>query len=87
VNDDREFLEFVGNLELPMQPFRIAVTGRDSKGQSYQRFFPTLFHGETVEVVPDHAPNELRVGETASVTFTVRNIGPPATFQDSRGTA
>ena len=81
VNADREFLEFVGSSELPKQPFRVAVTGRDSNGQSYQRFFPTLIHVETVEVLPDHALDELSVGNTTSVTFTVRNIGPPSTFK------
>src|SRR5262245_25349599 len=52
-NSDREFLELVGSVELPKQPFRVAVAGRDSNGQTYQRFFSTLFHAETVEVLPD----------------------------------
>jgi hypothetical protein len=81
VNADREFLEFVGSLELPKQPFRVAVTGHDSSGQSYQRFFPTLFHVETVEVLPDDVLDELSVGNTTPVTFRLRNIGPPSRFK------
>lgn len=33
VSSDREMLEFVGILELPKVPFRVAVRGRDSNGQ------------------------------------------------------
>jgi hypothetical protein len=81
MNADREFLEFVGSLELPKQPFRVAVTGHDSNGQSYQRIFPTLFHVETVEVLPDDVLDELLVGNTTPVTFRLRNIGPPSRFK------
>jgi hypothetical protein len=81
VNSDRGFLEFVGSVELPAQPFRVAVMGRDSKGQSYQRFHPGLFHAQTVEVLPDSFPEELPVGKTTPVSFTLRNIGSPSTFK------
>jgi von Willebrand factor A domain-containing protein 7 len=81
MNADRDFLEFVGSLELPKQPFRVAVTGRDSNGQSYQRFFSSLFHAETIELLPDRVPDELPVGNVTPVTFTLRNIGPPSTFK------
>jgi hypothetical protein len=36
--------EFVSNLELPISPFRIIVSGTDLNGYSYQRFFNPLFH-------------------------------------------
>lgn len=78
---DRDFLEYLGTLEPPKQPFRVAVSGRDSKGQNYQRFFPALFHAETVEVLPDHGVDELAAGNTTTLTFTLRNVGPPSNFK------
>ena len=31
--------EYYGSFELPARPFRVAVTGRDDKGNDYQRYF------------------------------------------------
>jgi hypothetical protein len=81
VNSDRQILEFVGNLELPKTPFRVAMAGRDRKGEQYQRFFGSLFHAESVEVSPKLDSDELSAGETKQATFTVRNIGFPRTFK------
>ena len=80
-SSDREFLEFVGSVQPPKQPFRVAVTGRDTNGRTYQRFFPKLFHAEAVEVSPSNGLNELPAGDTKQCTFTLRNTGPPAKFR------
>jgi hypothetical protein len=80
-SSDPQFLEFVGSFESPRQPFRVAVTGRDPKGQIYQRFFSTLFHAETVEVLPGNELDELAAGDAKQVTFAVRNTGAPAKFK------
>jgi hypothetical protein len=80
-SSDREFLEFLGTLELPKEPFRVAVAGRDTKGRAYQRFFPALFHAETVEVLPEHIVDELTAGTTTQVTFALRNVGASGTFK------
>jgi von Willebrand factor A domain-containing protein 7 len=79
-NADREFLEFVGSVDLPNVPFRVAVMGRDSNGRQYQRFFSNLFHVESVEVSPKLDFDELSAGNTSPAAFTVRNIGAPRTF-------
>jgi von Willebrand factor A domain-containing protein 7 len=81
VSSDRKMLEFVGSLELPKVPFRVAVTGRDSNGQQYQRFFASLFHAESVEVSPKLDFDELPTGSMKQATFTLRNIGSPRTFR------
>jgi len=81
VSSDREMLEFVGSLELPKVPFRVAVRGRDSNGQQYQRFFASLFHAESVEVSPKLDFGELSAGSTKQAAFTVQNIGSPRTFR------
>jgi hypothetical protein len=81
VNSDREFLEFVGDVNLPVQPFRVAVIGRDSNGQQYQRFFSSLFHSESVEVSARPDFDELSPGSTKQVAFTVRNLAFPRTFR------
>jgi hypothetical protein len=80
-NSDRDSREYVGSLEPPSRPFRIAVSGRDSKKQTYQRFFPALFHAETVEVLLEHGSDELSAGNTTTLTFTLRNIGPLNNFK------
>jgi hypothetical protein len=81
VNSDREFLEFVGSVDLPNVPFRVAVMGHDLNGKQYQRFFSNLFHAESVEISPKLDFDELSAGSTKQVAFTVRNIGFPRTFK------
>jgi hypothetical protein len=80
-NADREFLEFTGRVELPDVPFRLAVTGRDTEGRAFQRFFGPLFHAETVEVTPKLDFDELAAGSTRNATFAVRNLGASRTFK------
>jgi hypothetical protein len=67
--------EFVGTIELPDQPFRVAVTGVDTSGAQFQRIFGPLFHAAVVEVVPP-AVASLAAGTTTPVAFAVRNLGP-----------
>jgi hypothetical protein len=81
VNSDREFLEFVGSVDLPNVPFRVAVIGRDSNDKQYQRFFSNLFHAESVEISPKLDFDELPAGSTKQVAFVVRNIGFARTFK------
>ena len=80
-NADRSFQDFLGNVELPATPFRVAVTGRDSHGRAYQRFVSNAFHGESVEVVPTLNFDELSAGDAKQAVFTMRNIGAARTFQ------
>jgi hypothetical protein len=81
VNSDRQFLEFVGSVDLPNVPFRVALSGRDSNEKQYQRFFASLFHAEGVEVIAKPDLDELFPGNIKQVAFKVRNIGPPRTFK------
>ena len=81
VNSDRQSLEFVGSVELPALPFRVAVKGNDSNGKPYQRFFSNLFHAESVEVSPRLDFDELSPGGSKEVAFTVRNLVVPRTFK------
>jgi hypothetical protein len=81
VNSDRQFMEFVGSIDLPALPFRVAVKGSDSNGKLYQRFFSSLFHTESVEVSPRLDFDELSQGNTKQIAFTVRNLGASATFK------
>jgi len=81
VNSGLYSLEFVGTVDLPAQPFRVAVKGSDSNGKQYQRFFSNLFHVESVEVSPRLDFDELSPGGTKQVAFTVRNLAVPRTFK------
>ena len=74
--------EYYGRFQLPDQPFRVAVRGHDEKGNEYQRYFHTLFHAENVEVIPHFsALDELPAGKTTTLNYTVRNVGPAASFR------
>jgi hypothetical protein len=79
--DRRDYLEFVGTVDLPAQPFRVALKGTDSNGKQYQRLFSNLFHVESVEVSPRLDFDELSPGGTKQVAFTVRNLTVPRTFK------
>ncbi len=78
---DRQLLEFTGDVALPAVPFRIAVSGRDKKGETYQRFYGPLFHAETVQVIPKLDFDEIAPGETRKAVFAVRNLGPARSFR------
>ena len=78
---DREFLELTGEVPLPNQPFRVAVSGRDARGMPYQRFDSPLFHAETVQVVPKFRFDEIAAGQEKAGEFEVRNFGTARTFK------
>ena len=73
--------EFVGSVDLPPQPFRVAVKGSDANGKQYQRFFSNLFHAESVEVSPPLDFDEVSPGGTKQLAFAVRNLTVPRTFK------
>ncbi len=78
---DREFLEVTGDVQLPSVAFRLAVTGRDTKGTQYQRFYAPLFHAESVQVIPKLDFDEMAPGSSKEAVFEVRNLGPARTFR------
>jgi len=67
--------EFSGTITLPTEPFRVLVNGRDESGIRAQRIWPSLFHGEDVEVIPP-AGETVIAGTEMPVAFTIRNHGP-----------
>jgi hypothetical protein len=74
--------EFVSTFDLPLQPFRLRVTGVDGAGQRFQRVFHTLFHAETVEVMPAMSPiDDVAPGSSSAMAFAVRNVGAASTFK------
>ncbi len=73
--------EYVGTLNLPGLPFRVAVAGLDATSVPYQRLDAPLFHAESVEVAWNRDVDELPAGSTTPVTFTVQNTGEARTFQ------
>ena len=81
VNSGGQSPAYVGSVDLPSQPFRVAAQGTDSNGKQYQRFFSTLFHAESVEVSSRLDFDELPPGGTKQLTFTVRNFTVPRTFR------
>jgi von Willebrand factor A domain-containing protein 7 len=80
-NPDREFLEFTGEVKLPAVPFRIAVSGLDSKGTRYQRFNSPLSRAQTVQVTPRLNFDEIAPGTSKEAVFEVENLGPARDFK------
>jgi hypothetical protein len=78
---DRDFLDLAGDIALPTEPFRVAVTGRDEREMPYQRFYATLFHAESVQVTPRFSFDEIAPGEKKMGEFEVRNFGPAGKFK------
>ena len=72
--------EFTGSITLPAQAFRVAATGTDASGLSYQRLYAPLFHAASVELSITGA-DTLSAGSTTSVPIVVRNHGPAARFR------
>lgn len=78
-NDESEYL---GELSLPATPFRLAVTGDDKSGHSFERVFSPLFHAETVEVTPlDLGLEDIPAGKTVPMRFKIRNAGAAREFR------
>ncbi len=74
--------EYFGKVNLPATPFRLAVTGEDESGHSFERVFSSLFHAETVEVTPlNPGLEDLPAGKTVPLRFKIRNAGEAREFQ------
>jgi len=74
--------EYFGKVNLPATPFRLAVTGEDESGHSFERVFSSLFHAETVEVTPlDLGEEGFPAGKTAAFRFKIRNAGEAREFR------
>lgn len=87
---DPEDHEHIGTLTLPLQPFRVAVSGLDANGLAYQRMFLTQFRASTVEIALRGSREDVRPGSATTLPFVVENHGASDTFQilavDSTGT-
>jgi hypothetical protein len=71
---------FVGQVELPAAPFRVAAIGRDSAGLTYQRVDGRLLRTAPLEVVAGGV-DTAGAGEETPITFTVRNLGARARYR------
>jgi hypothetical protein len=82
---------FMGSFTVPAQPFRIAASGTDTSSNPYFRVFPQLFTAQTLQVTAANEIGTLTLGTTASLTFSVQNLGASDTFNirvtDSCGAA
>jgi hypothetical protein len=81
LTSEGDLMEFAGALKLPEMPFRVAVIGRDSQGDEYQRFYLKLFHAEDVEITRKAEIEEISAGETKQLAFAVENSGAARTFK------
>jgi hypothetical protein len=74
---------WTGIIDVPSEPFRLAVTGVDAAGVRYQRSSRQIFEAELVEVRPANPEAALKPQAETVLTFTVHNAGPRARFRIS----
>ena len=67
-----------GSVDVPPEPFRIAVSGVDQAGARYQRSSTAPFHPELVEVRGPGLVATLPAGSESRLSFTIRNAAPDA---------
>lgn len=81
-NEHAALDEYVGATVLPAQPFRVAAVGLDEAGNAFRRLFPPVFRVQPIEVrvVAASLVEELPIGATTTLRFTVTNHGAPDTF-------
>lgn len=72
---------FAGTIELPSEPFRVAVAGVDTAGAPYQRLIARLFRASLVEVSATDTAETLPAGQDSAIVFRVRNFGPAARYR------
>jgi hypothetical protein len=70
----RDQREFGGSITLPTEPFRVLVNASEESGIRTQRIWPSLFHGEIIEVVPP-AGETVTAGTEVPVAFKIRSHG------------
>lgn len=73
--------EYAGSLLLPAQPFRVFARGVDANGAQFQRAFPNVFRGQTVQVEAVSPGGTLPLGTVSMVGFRVTNRGAADTFR------
>lgn len=72
--------EYVGQVGLPSERFRVYARGVDINGREFVRAFPALFGGQSVRVRPVADGVQLALGQTTPVAFDVTNLGAVGTF-------
>lgn len=81
--------DFVGQVTLPSSAFRVAVSGIDQNNYAFDRLYPSLFHPQTIRIVPTVPITDLREGRTDTIPFEITNYGDTGrftiTFADNRG--
>jgi von Willebrand factor A domain-containing protein 7 len=73
--------EFSGTIDLPTEPFRVAVAGLDRADVPYRRVHNRLFRAALVEVRPASVVENIAPGEETVLEFDVMNVGPSSRFQ------
>lgn len=75
--------EYVGNVTLPTQPFKLAASGTTRDGSAYDIVGERLFTPQPINVTWDPPTGPLPPGGSTTLRFTIANHGPAATFNVS----
>ena len=68
-------LRWEGAINVPREPFRIAVSGEDQSEARFQRWSKVPFQPELVEVRAPSGVAEVQAGAESRLAFTIRNFG------------
>jgi von Willebrand factor A domain-containing protein 7 len=71
--------EFLGAHPIPVEPFVLYVSGKDSSGRDFQRVLPQIFAPQTIQI---SSVDQVTVspGGTTTVPFRVTNLGQDDSF-------
>jgi hypothetical protein len=70
--------QWEGTVNVPAEPFRVAISGKDQSGMPYQRWSREPIRPELVEVRAVSRTAVLQAESEGAVFFAVRNAGPEA---------
>lgn len=72
---------FTGTIEIPDEPFRVAVNGVDLHGRPFNLIFPKIFRRQSLEVSLGRSSNEIKNGQTGTLIASVTNHGVASTIR------
>lgn len=72
--------EFVGEVNPPIGPFLVYVSGQTPAGQEFQRVLPGQIIASSVEVRSASDLTSVPAGRSTAVAFSITNHGAPASF-------
>ncbi len=73
--------DFVGEVELPLEQFHVAIIGKDKDGKTHEKVLRQTYRVVGVGIYGNLSFDELPRGAKSTLSFLVQNNGPKTTFR------